>query len=175
MIDLDTPAVAALRQRLLDIGGAPSLVLEGREANRQLGHPFEDNPRAKALFDATFELMYLMLEADNRVTEAEELVLRGVARELTEGVVRTQTVLALAGECARMLDREGKDARLAAVAKVLAADTASAEAALVLAAAVAMADEEIAVEEHALLHSLAKLLKLDDARANELLRQASRG
>jgi tellurite resistance protein len=174
MVKINTAAISALRKRLQEEGGAPSLVLTGPAGARQLGHPLADDEHEKALFDATFEVMFLMLAADGRVTDEEEEILRGAARELTGGVVRTKQILALMAECDRALDNEGVKARLEAVTNVLKKDTPAAEAAYVLAAVIALADEHVAPEENTLLDDIAEQLGLSASRVEQLLEQATR-
>lgn len=168
-VKIDTSAIVALRERLLDSGGAPSIVLSGPDALRQEGHPLAGDEEAMALFDATFEAMFIMLCADGVAGDEEKEVLRGAMRELTAGVARSQQIEQMAVDAARRIQEEGVEARLTAVARVLAPSTVGAEAAFVLAAVMAFADEEVADEENELLNDFADLLGLDEERSNELL------
>jgi tellurite resistance protein len=166
---IDTKAINGLRERLLEAGGAPSIVLTGPEAVRQQGHPLEGDEEAKALFDATFEAMFIMLCADGVAGDEEKEVLRGAMRELTAGVVRSAQIEQLAVAAAERIQKEGMKARLEACAKALKGETLAAEAAFVLAAVMAFADEEVADEENDVLNDFADLLGLEDDRANALL------
>ncbi len=166
---IDTKAINGLRERLLEAGGAPSIVLSGPEAVRQQGHPLEGDEDAKALFDATFEAMFIMLCADGVAGDEEKEVLRGAMRELTAGVVRSAQIEQLAVGAAERIQKEGMEARLKAAAEALKGETLAAEAAFVLAAVMAFADEEVADEENEVLNDFADLLGLEDERANALL------
>jgi tellurite resistance protein len=171
MLRINTDAISSLRERLLETGGAPSIIATGPEALRQQGHPLAGDEEAKALFDATFEAMFLMLASDGKIQKEELEVLRGAVRELTAGIIRTAQIEKLAEECAVKLEKEGPKARLEAAANALKGNDTAREAAFVLAAVMAFADEEVADEENELLNELADLLDLDGDRANELLDQ----
>ncbi|MEZ4447658.1 MAG: hypothetical protein R3B72_51760 [Polyangiaceae bacterium] len=168
-MNIDTRAIKALRERLLETGGAPSIVLSGPDAIRQEGHPLAGDDEAIALFDATFEAMFIMLCADGVAGDEEKEVLRGAMRELTAGVVRSAQIEQLAVDAAKRLDADGIEARLKAVSKVLKDNETAAEAAFVLAAVMAFADEDVAEEENDMLNDFADLLGLSEDRANELL------
>jgi len=166
---IDTNAINGLRERLLEAGGAPSIVLTGPDAIRQQGHPLEGDEDAMALFDATFEAMFIMLCADGVAGEEEKEVLRGAMRELTAGVVRSKQIEKMAIDAAARIQKEGMKARLQAAAKALKGETLAAEAAFVLAAVMAFADEEVADEENDVLNEFSDLLGLEEDRANALL------
>lgn len=171
MLKINTDAIVMLRDRLLETGGAPSVILSGPEAVRQEGHPLAGDEEAMQLFDATFEAMFLMLSADGKVGEDEKEVLKGAIRELTAGVVRTAQIEKLSEVCAKNLEANGADARLKAVAEILKGDTTASEAAFVLSAVMAFADSEVADEENDMLNELSDLLGIEGDRANELLDQ----
>ncbi|MBW2453713.1 MAG: TerB family tellurite resistance protein [Deltaproteobacteria bacterium] len=174
MLKINTDAIGSLRERMLEKGGAPSIILSGPDAAKQQGHPLAGDPEAMALFDATFEGMFLMLASDGVVNKEELEVLRGAVRELTAGVMRTAQIEELAGDCAERLQKEGEQACLERIAAVLKKDETATEAAFVLAAVVAFADEEVTDEEDETLNQLADLLELSGERANELLDQLER-
>lgn len=168
-VKIDTAAIQALRERLIESGGAPSIVLTGPEAIRQEGHPLAGDEEAVALFDATFEAMFIMLCADGVAGDDEKEVLRGAMRELTAGVARSKQIEQMAVDAARRIQDQGIEARLKAVSEVLKQSTVGAEAAFVLAAVMAFADEEVAEEENDMLNDFADLLGLSEERSNELL------
>ena len=170
MIQVNTAAIAKLRDRLLETGGPPSVLATGPEAMRA-AHPLAGDDDAVALFDAAFEAMFIMLSADGNISQAEKDVLRGAIRELTAGAVRTADIDRMSGECQGRLGKDGAEKRLESVAAALKKDASAAEAAFVLAAAMAFADQEIADEENETLNSFADLLGIDVDRANELLDQ----
>ena len=166
---IDTNAINGLRERLLEAGGAPSIVLSGPDAIRQEGHPLEGDEEAMKLSDATFEGMFIMLCADGVAGEEEKEVLRGAMRELTAGVVRSKQIEKMAIDAAARIQKEGMKVRLEAAANALKGEALAAEAAFVLAAVMAFADEEVADEENDVLNEFADLLGLGEERANALL------
>lgn len=171
---IDTKAILALRERLLESGGAPSIVLSGPDASRQTGHPLEGDDEARALFDATFEAMFIMLCADGIANHDEKEVLRGAMRELTAGVVRSAQIETMAVDAAKKIQAEGMKTRLKAVSQTLKKTPLAAEAAFVLAAVMAFADEEVADAENELLNDFAIHLNVNADRANELLDELER-
>jgi tellurite resistance protein len=171
MIQLSTAAIGRLRDRLQEEGAPPSAMLSGPEAMTRAEHPLSGDADAIALFDATFEAMYVMLAVDGAIGQDERDVLRGAIRELTAGSVRSDDIERLMGECQIRLATEGTEQRLRELAVVLKKERMAAEAAFVLAAAMAFADRRIADEENETLNTLAELLGIDDAQANQLLDQ----
>jgi tellurite resistance protein len=120
-------------------------------------------------YGALCEAMYLMMAVDNRVVNAEREVLRGALDVLSGGRVRTRHMESMIDVAARRVAAEGIDKRLAKVLEVLREDPARAETCVILAAAVAAADNRIVPEEHELLSRMFKGLGLDETRANQLV------
>ncbi len=173
MIRLPTAAVAALRDRLRERGTRPSISL-----------PISASVVAAdvdALLEATLveqygplcEAMYLLMAADGQITGSERDVIRGAMRELDDRI-RTRHVEAMLGAAADALVREGWHARLQAIGDAIGEDTARAEAAILLAAAVAYADGEIAPAENDVMASLMEVLGVDVARTHELVASLER-
>lgn len=134
----------------------------------------EGDEEAIALFEATFETMFLMLSADGDVSGRERVTMRGAVRELTAGALPSTEIDRLSDMAKQRLEVEGRGARLDAVTAALKRNKSAAEAAFVLAAAMAFADDKIEDEENELLNELADRLDIDEARANELLDQLER-
>jgi tellurite resistance protein len=170
MIKVDTAAIAALRDRLLESGGAPSVILSAPDALHRAS-PMEGDAEAIAMFEACFEGMYLMLAADGKVADQETDLLRGAIRELTAGAIRSAEIDKMAATACARVEAEGPVKRLETIASALKGERVAAEAAFVLAAAMAFADSEIADEENEQLNNFAELLEIDVDRANELLDQ----
>lgn len=171
MLKIDTASISALRDRLLETGGAPSIALTGKSAVEAAAHPLHGDDEAAQLFDACFEGMYLMLSADGSIGPEERDLLRGAIRELTANAVRSAQIDEMCEAAAERYATEGADKRLAAISEVLKRERVAAEAAFVLAAAMAFADNEIADEENDTLNAFAEQLDIDTDRANELLDQ----
>jgi tellurite resistance protein len=71
----------------------------------------------------------------------------------------------------RAIEAHGRDERLKQIAHAIGEDAHRAEGAFALAAAVALADDEVAVEENALVHQLGQWLGITTERAGEILDQ----
>jgi tellurite resistance protein len=165
---LETKTLVRLRDHLLQSGGRKSLFVAGAEAHEH-AHPLDGDEEAKAFFDAVAETMYLMVATDGKVEEAERVVIKGAIRELTANQMRTPAIDALVAEMDARVTSEGQAKRLASVCELLSERPEAAEAAFVLAAAVAFADNEIADEENELLNDLAEKLDISGERAEQLL------
>jgi tellurite resistance protein len=163
---LQSKTLTRLRDHLLVTGERKSLFLAGAQAYE---HPLEGDDEAKAYFDAVAEAMYLMIASDGKLEESERHVLRGALRDLTANQMHTAAIEKLVGEFDAALKAQGQPARVAAVCEVLKERQEAAEAAFVLAAAVAFADDEIADSENDMLNALAEQLNISSERAEELL------
>src|SRR5690349_3382435 len=119
MLKIDTASIAALRDRLLETGGAPSVLASGSDAINMAAHPLHGDEEAAQLFDACFEGMYLMLAADGSIGNEERDLLRGAIRELTANAVRSAQIDAMCASAADRYEKEGAEARLKAVAEQL--------------------------------------------------------
>ena len=165
---INTHTLTRLRDYLLDAGSRKSIVAVGAEAYDQ-DDPLAGDDDAKAYFDAVAEAMFLMVAVDGVVRPTERDVLRGALRELTAGMLRSVAIDALVSRFDDLLQAEGQAKRLTAVCDVLRDRPEAAEAAFVLSAAVAFADNEIADEENEILNDLADRLGIDETRADALL------
>jgi uncharacterized tellurite resistance protein B-like protein len=163
MIWLSNSTVARLRDKLRQRGQRPSIAALGLD------------PEAAALaavraqYGPICEAMYLMMSADGTISPEERDVLKGALRNLSEDQVHTAHIDAMLDASARAVAEDGRDSRLQAVIDHLRDDSARAEVAFVLAAAIAFADSAIADEENETLDRFAEGLGIDEARANELL------
>jgi tellurite resistance protein len=158
MIGVNTKTITRLRDHLLVEGSRKSVFIAGAEA---LEHPLEGDDEAKDVLDAVAEAMYLMISADGTIADSEREVLRGALRELTVGAMRSALI-------EKLLDGV-EAAKQAAISKILGQRPEAAEAAFVLSAAVAFADNEIADEENEVLNDFAEKLGITAERAEALL------
>jgi uncharacterized tellurite resistance protein B-like protein len=166
MIWLSSSTIARLRDQLRARGQRPSIALTGSanispEAAELLGVAAEYGPICEA--------MYLMMSADGKITNDEREVLKGALRNLSSDTVRSVHIEALLDQAAKHVAEQGREARLKDVIASLHEDSARAEVAFVLAAAIAFADNAIADEENETLNAFAEGLGIDESRANELL------
>jgi tellurite resistance protein len=120
------------------------------------------------------EVLYLLMVADGACDAREQEVLRGSARALTDGVLKTGVIEAMLARFAAALDAHGRDTRLLQVTGQLAADRQDAEAAYMLASVMAIADETPDAREHGLLEELREQLGISSARARVLLGEGAR-
>jgi len=121
--------------------------------------------------DPLAETMFLMMSVDGNVGEDELIALRGALRGLTDNLLRSGTVKVMVENYQSRLAEQGRDARLQEIADALLGEPTEAEGAFALAAAIALADDEIAPEENALINQLAEWFGISEARADEILDQ----
>jgi tellurite resistance protein len=165
MLSLTRTKLDPLREALRQRGARPSVVVP-TVAN---GQELVEALRLVEEWGAFVEAMYLMMAADRRVKNVEREVLRGALLLLSEEKVRTRHMEAMLDAAMRKVMVEGPEKRLAAVIVALRDDTARAESAVVVAAAIAAADLRVVPEEHAFLAELARGLGIDEVRAEALL------
>ena len=97
--------------------------------------------------------------------------IRGAVRGLTEGLLQEGTIKVMLEGCELRLGQEGRESRLDSVTATLRRDREDAEGAFALAAAIAMADHEVASEENDLVLDLGKRLGIEGVRAQAILEQ----
>lgn len=165
MLNLQNETIALLRDRLKERGERPSLFATDLSALKQTDVPADVLLR----FDALCEAMFLMAKADGKLDAAEADTLKGALRELSDNTVRSHHIQKMMEAAEERLAKDGLEARIKAVADKLQHDEGSAEAAFVLAAAIAFADNEIADEENEMLNNFADALGIDGDQANALL------
>lgn len=167
MLHLPKGKLEALRDQLKARGRRPSMVfpsasprvLEAVELLEEYG------PMCEAL--------YLMMAADHHVRNVEREVARGALDVLSDGRLRTAHMEAMLDASSRRVAERGVDRCLDDVIESLRHDRVRAETTVLLAAAVAQADNEVTPEEHELLERLARGLDIGEARAKELLEELS--
>jgi tellurite resistance protein len=166
MIWLSNSTIARLRDQLRTRGQRPSVALsdisklEPEEAELAV---------VSAEYGPLCEAMYLMMSADGNISGEERDVLKGALRNLSGDTVRSVHIEAMLDRAVKDATEHGRDARLRDVIGNLHEDTARAEVAFVLAAAIAFADSAIADEENETLNLLAEGLGISEERADELL------
>lgn len=165
MDSLSQSTLERLRDRLQERGQRPSVVLP----NTKLPASTLELLHVASGYGALCEAMYIMMAADGRVLTVEREVLKGALRELSDDTVRGVHIEAMIDAASKRLVVEGRELRLQAVVDSLQQDPVKAEVALVLAAAIAYADDDFAPEESDLLNELASRLGVPDARMSELL------
>ena len=163
MFKIPAQKLTELRDRLRTRGQRPSIV-------SLAGHL--DVAEAMAVvqeYGDMAEVMYLMMAADHRVRNVEREVMRGALAILSDERVRSAHMEAMIDASARRVARHGEEACLKRVIESLRCDPVRAEVTVVLAAAVAVADELVTPEEHALLRRLITELEFDGERVRGTL------
>jgi tellurite resistance protein len=115
------------------------------------------------------EVMFLMMAADGKVTDTEKEAIKGAIRGLADDTLRSGTIQVMLENFEKTLKLHGRDERLREIAETVSENTADAEAAFALAAAVALADDDVADEENAFINQLAEWFGISSQRASELL------
>ncbi len=169
---IQTATIARLRDALLQSGRRPSMVAssayetltrEGLLTPEELGSIQRVEPLA--------ETMFLMMAADGTLAESERDAVRGAIRGLTDNLLRTGTINVMLETYGKRLEASSRDARLQEIAQEIAEDPSEAEGAFALAAAVALADDQVSDEENAFINQLSEWFGISDERAAEILDQ----
>ncbi|MEB2311288.1 MAG: TerB family tellurite resistance protein [Sorangiineae bacterium] len=169
---IETATIRRLRDALLQSGRRPSTVLSSAyETLARAGMLSPEESLALNRVDPLAETMFLMMSADGKVEEAELDAIRGAIRGLTDNLLRSGTINVMLENYAARLAEQGRDARLQEIAEEVAEEPSEAEGAFALAAAVALADDEIADEENELINQLAEWFGIAEERTNEILDQ----
>jgi tellurite resistance protein len=166
MIPLTRAKLEPLREALRARGQRPSMLMPATTPTSQ---DLIDAMHLVEEWGAFCEAMYLMMAADRRVMNVEREVLRGALAVLSGERVRTRHMEAMLDAAMRKVASEGTEKRLQKVIEALREHPARAQSAVVVAAAIAAADNRVVPEEHELLTRLFKELDIDEARATEIL------
>lgn len=169
---IETVTITRLRDALLASGRRPTMVLSpAYETLTREGLLSQEETMALSRIDPLAETMFLMMSADGKIEEAERDVVRGAIRGLSDNLLRSGTINVMIENYQKRLAEQGRDARLQEIAEEIAEEPSEAEGAFALAAAVALADEEIADEENALINQLAEWFGISEERAGQILDQ----
>jgi hypothetical protein len=114
------------------------------------------------------EAMFLVIAADEQVTDTELAALRGAIRGLTGDVLSDDIVQLLIEKFALRLRDQGRTARLEAIAKATL-ETGEALNTFALAAAVALADNQVSSIESDVIVELKGHFQLSDAKVATVL------
>jgi tellurite resistance protein len=167
-----TATIERLRDALLQSGRRPSMVAssayetltrEGLLTPEEVGSINRVGPLA--------ETMFLMMAADGTLAEVELETVRGAIRGLTDNLLRSGTIKVMLEGYQKRLADSSRDARLHEIAEELAEDPKEAEAAFALAAAVALADDDVSDEENAFINQLSEWFGISVDRAAAILDQ----
>jgi len=170
-MQIRTRTIERLRDALLASGRRPSDVISSAHATlARQGLLTEQEKEAIRRVDAVAEVMFLVMVADQQITDTEYAAVRGAIRGLTGEVLKDGIIDVLIEDYALRLRDHGREARLQQVASSMT-DEAEIESAFAMAAAVALADDDVADSEHQVLDSLAVWFGIGPARVRVLLDQ----
>jgi tellurite resistance protein len=167
-----TTTILRLRDAMLESGRRPSVVVSpAYETLARAGLLSMEESAALSRVEPLAETMFLMVAADGSIANQERDALRGAVRGLSDNLLRTGTINVMLENFEKRLQDHGRDERLREIAEELAELPSDAESAFTLAAAVALADDEVHDEEQAFINQLAEWLGISAERAGELLDQ----
>ena len=169
---IETATIRRLRDALLQSGRRPSTILSPAYetlTRQSLLSPQEMTALSRV--DPLAETMFLMMAADGKIAEAERDAVRGAIRGMTDNLLRSGTIKVMLENYEKRLKEQGRDARLQEIAEEIADDSHETEGAFSLAAAVALADDEVADEENAFINQLAEWFHITPERAHQILDQ----
>lgn len=115
------------------------------------------------------ETLFLIMSADGLCRNAERTAIRGAMLTVTDDALDDGSFERLFASFTRLLEDEGLEARLGAVAAQLSVGRADTQVAIELAAAVITADDDVDPRELAALERLAELTGTDPDRVLALV------
>ena len=166
-MDINTGTI----QRLRD-----ALVAGGRLAHQDSAvAPEDDSTRTHAALQRFYpyaETLYLMMMIDEHADDAELDAIRGAMRILTNGSLSDGMLDDIFQRCAQRASQRGVENCLQEIGAQLATDRLDRETAFTLAAAMALADDQLHGSESALMLSIAEWFGISGKRAAALLADA---
>ena len=164
-MNLDTALVQRLRDALVQSGSlAPT-------ADGAASYP-EGDPRRDAAVERFYpfaEALYLVMMIDGDADASELDAIRGAMRILSNGLLPDGALDAIFQRCRERVAERGAAACLREVGARLAADRLDRETAFTLAAAVALADNELRAAESAVIDDICEWFGISGRRARALL------
>lgn len=167
---LRTRTIERLRDALLQSGRrAAPVVSSAFETLARSGLLTSEERVAVERVDAVAEAMFLVIAADEKLVESELSAMRGAIRGLTGDALSDGVIKVMIETYALRLKNEGRSARIRAVADLVSRDPAEAESAFALACAVALADDDVALSEDAVVREFEAALGFDSATTARIL------
>lgn len=157
-------ALFEIRDQLRERGARASThPHEGEQATEEA-----DYPLFASVYGPLCDAMFAAMTADGHLASSEREVLIGALRQLDDQI-RSSHIERMLARSAERHESLGGAAFLREIARALAEDPVRTRLAFVLAATVAMADNQLADEEQSLLGQLAVALGIDESEATSLL------
>ncbi len=167
-MNLNTSLVQRLRVALVDSGRlAPDTATSA-------GQPAGPDVHAAALerIYPFAETLYLVMMIDGEADAAEVDAIHGAIRILSNGLLADSALEAILERCRERAALRGAGACLQEIGARLSSDRLDRETAFTLAAAVAMADDELRSAESALIDDICEWFGISGKRARVLLQDA---
>lgn len=169
-LHIDTKTIRRLRDVLIENG---QLVL--RETGPTHNHELDARQLASLKRVSHFaETMYLMMVADGDIAKEEQDAIRGALSMLTVGCIDSFMLDTMLHDFAKQAQEQGVAYRLQTIGAQLSGNREDRETAFTLAAAVAMADRELANSESNLIENISEWYGISGKRVAEILESIDR-
>ena len=159
-MDIDTAAIRRLRDALLGKSTA---------GTSNTGAPSATGDAVLRRVEPFAETMFIVMVADDHAATSEKQALGAAVGILTDGLVGPDGVRELIDRFRDNLTTFGAESRLARIGASFGADRDDREIAFTLAAAMALADDEVAISENRTLAWVREYFGISDQRALALI------
>ena len=164
-MNIDTNIIRRLRDGLVQRGSMSN------DADLDTDIPAQYQQAVLERFAPFAETMYLMMLIDGHAANAELDAIHGAMQIMTDNTLDHETLSEIFKRCAKEVDEYGVEGRLQFVGARLSADRVDRETAFSLAAAVAIADNELEEVEVTLMDSIAEWYGISSKRCKEILQE----
>ncbi|MCB1672152.1 MAG: TerB family tellurite resistance protein [Gammaproteobacteria bacterium] len=165
-LKIDTETIRRLRDALIAKGQLEAD--QDGDSNVNVANQVEASMKRVSPF---VETLYLVMIADGLIENSEKEAIRGAISLLTHGFLNQQALDTIMESCESEVSQHGVEARLQKIGTIVSADRQDREIAFTLAAAVALADHDLASQEGSLLESIAEWYGVSERRREEILQQ----
>lgn len=167
---IQTATITRLRDTLLQSGRREAVVVTSAyETLAREGLLDDDETSAVEQVSPLAETMFLMMAADGSLAEQERDALRGAVIGLSSDKIHPGTINVMLESFQVLLDKEGRDERLKKIAVQIKDDPNQSEGAFALAAAIALADDNVEEGETAVMKQLAEWFEISEERQHAIL------
>lgn len=164
-MQLDTQSILRLRDALLERSGLQTLP----ESHQPLDQASPEMRALVARVEPMGEALYLMMVIDGQAEAQERQSLERAIQILTAEGLSAGSLDQLFAEYEERFRTQGAESRMTQVGAQLCADKEDAEATLMLAAAIALADGSVALSESTMLEGLSEWLGFSARQAQSIL------
>ena len=167
-MNLNTSLVQRLRGALVQSG---RLASDAATSAQQPAGPDVHDTALERIYPFA-ETLYLVMMIDGEADAAELDAIRGAIRILSNGLLADSALDAIFERCRERAAQRGAGACWQEIGALLSSDRLDRETAFTLAAAVAMADDELRNAESALIGDICEWFGISNKRAQVLLQDA---